>query len=185
MKKEADKNLTYVKPQVQSDYCRGLKHTACGPLDAFVRPANTSKNDKSIKLNLIQLTLRAFLVNCCPQNLFSYKLRRSGHFSTRIWPSDQFEFETPGLQHALFIVLLCGAHSSEKNEFFGNEKHGEKCCILCCKQNLKRYLEYVSCKTQEEIWIFLLINIFSNFFFFLSGRNIIEISFHELYHCNN
>jgi hypothetical protein len=66
-----------------------------GPPDVLVRPANTSKNDKSIKFDQIRLIFRGFLVYCGPQKLFSYKLRPAEHFFSRMWPSDQFEFETP------------------------------------------------------------------------------------------
>ncbi len=53
----------------QGSQTRGPR-ASCGPPDAFVRPANTSKNDKSIKLDQILLFLRAFFVKCGPQKLF-------------------------------------------------------------------------------------------------------------------
>ncbi len=80
----------------QGSQTRGPQAT-CGPPDAFVRPRNTSKNAKSIMFDQIKLILRAFLVYCGPQKLFSYKLRPADHSISRMWPSDQFEFETPVL----------------------------------------------------------------------------------------
>ncbi len=63
----------------QGSQTRGPQ-AACGPPDAFVRPANTSKNDKSVKFDQIWLILRAFLVNCGPQKLSSYEQRPTEHF---------------------------------------------------------------------------------------------------------
>ncbi len=90
---------------------------ACGPPDASVRPANNSKNDKSIKFDQILLILRAFLVNCGPQKLFSYKLRPVEHSFSRMWPSDQFEFETPGL-----VSLYCN-YIIHKWNYCNNAEH--------------------------------------------------------------
>jgi hypothetical protein len=90
------------KRQLITLQIRVLKY---GPPDAFVRPANTSKNEKSIKFDQIYLILRAFLVFCGPQKLFSYKLRHAEHFSSSIWPSNQFEFETPGLDHQEMCIF--------------------------------------------------------------------------------
>jgi hypothetical protein len=64
-------------------------------------PRTPQKNDKSIKFDQIKLILRAFLVNFGPQKLFSYKLRPAEHFFSRMWPSDQFEFETPALDEKI------------------------------------------------------------------------------------
>jgi hypothetical protein len=50
--------------------------------------------------------LRAFLVNCGPQELFTDKLRPAKHFFFGMWPSHKFEFETPGLDHR----FLTGVH---------------------------------------------------------------------------
>ncbi len=60
-------------------------------------PRAPQKNDKSIKFEKIWFSLMAFLVNCGPQKLISYVLWYAEHFFSRMWPMDQFEFETPGL----------------------------------------------------------------------------------------
>ncbi len=77
-----------------------------GPPDAFVRPAITLKNDKSIKFDQIYLILTAFLVNCGLEKLVSFKLRPAKHFFSKMWFSDQFEFETPDLELFFFIFNL-------------------------------------------------------------------------------
>jgi hypothetical protein len=81
----------------QGSQTRGPR-AACGLPDALVRPANTSKHDKSLKFDQIKLYLRAFLAFCGPQKLFSYKLGPAEHFFSRMWPSNQFEFETLGIE---------------------------------------------------------------------------------------
>ena len=62
------KNIQVVQLE-QGSQTRGPR-AACGPPDALVRPANTSKNNKNIKFDQIKLILRAFLVNCGPKKLF-------------------------------------------------------------------------------------------------------------------
>ncbi len=79
-----------------------------GPWDAFVRPANTSKNAKSIKFDKIQLIFRAFPVYCGPQKLFPCKLRPAEHCFARIWPSNQFEFETPNNKNSNWLLIYHG-----------------------------------------------------------------------------
>ncbi len=70
-----------------------------GPPDAFVRPASISKTENIVNFDQIQLILRAFLVNCGPQELFSDKLRPAKHCFFGMWPSHKFEFETPGIDN--------------------------------------------------------------------------------------
>ncbi len=83
-------------------YNRGLKHAARRPHVArqmhLCGPRTPQKNAKSIMFDQIKPIFRAFLVYCGPQKLFSYKLRPAEHFISRMWPSYQFEFETPGIQ---------------------------------------------------------------------------------------
>ncbi len=57
-----------------------------GPPNACVWPVNISKIDKIIYFDQIYLNLRAFLVNCGPQKLFSYKLRPAEHCSLECGP---------------------------------------------------------------------------------------------------
>jgi hypothetical protein len=37
---------------------------------------------------------------------FSCKLQPAKHFISRMWPSDQFEFETPALEHSVFKHVM-------------------------------------------------------------------------------
>jgi hypothetical protein len=55
----------------------GLKHVA---RQMHLRGTLTSKTDKMIKFEQIQLIFRAFLVICCPHKLFSIQLRHMKHF---------------------------------------------------------------------------------------------------------
>jgi hypothetical protein len=71
----------------------------------WVSNKRPSKNDKSIKFDQIKLILRAFLVFCGPQQLFSYTLWSAEHFFSRMWPSNQFEFETPVLTRPNIYIL--------------------------------------------------------------------------------
>jgi hypothetical protein len=63
-------------------------------LPAFMRLANISKNNKSVKFDQILYILRAFLVNCSPHKLFLNKLQSTEHFFSGMWPSHKFEFQT-------------------------------------------------------------------------------------------
>ncbi len=62
-----------------------------------MRAANIPKIEKIISFVQIKLILSAFLVICGPEKLVSNKLRPAEHFFCGLWPSDKFEFETPGL----------------------------------------------------------------------------------------
>ncbi len=91
-----------------SRICRGLK------------PANIPKHDKIINFDQIQFILRAILVNCGPQNLFSKKLWPAENFFFGMWPSDEFQYETPALGYA--------------------QNRIESVSSLTCDQTLKFYL---------------------------------------------
>ncbi len=67
----------------QGSQTRGPR-AACGPTDAFVRPANTSKKYQEYN---IWSNLAIF-------EGFSCILRPAENFISRMWPSNQFEFET-------------------------------------------------------------------------------------------
>jgi hypothetical protein len=79
---------------------------ACGPPYAFARPANVSKTDKIIKVDTILLMMRAFLVNCGPQKLFFNKQQPTEHFFFVMWPSYEYEFETPALYICFTSLIL-------------------------------------------------------------------------------
>jgi hypothetical protein len=78
---------------------------ACGPPDAFERPANILKIDKSINFDQISLIFGKFSLfegySCklLPAKVFSIKMRPADQFYLGMWPS---EFETPALHVLVF-----------------------------------------------------------------------------------
>ncbi len=105
-----EKSLVGLTPVLHStfdihSYCWNLTQgsqthgprVAFGPPAAFVRPGNLSKTDKINFFEQSWVTFRAFLVICVSQKLSLIKLWPAEHFFFRMWPFDQFEFETPAL----------------------------------------------------------------------------------------
>ncbi len=79
----------------------------------------------------------AFLVNCGPQKLFSYKLWPAEHFFSRMWPFDQFEFETPELELIKFLSPQTSTLNKRKAElnFSGHESITSKFWEFLTKQS--------------------------------------------------
>jgi hypothetical protein len=84
-------NFSY--PLRQGSQTRGPR-AACGSPDALVRPANTSKNDKSIRkvwsnlayfegFSCILRPARVFLINCGPRSIFTLECGPPTNLSLR------------------------------------------------------------------------------------------------------
>ncbi len=78
-------NLYSFVSMIQGSQTCGLR-AVCGPPVAFARPANMSKTDKIQNFDQIWPILRAFLINCGPQKIFSIKLWPTEHFSLECGP---------------------------------------------------------------------------------------------------
>jgi hypothetical protein len=60
-------------------------------------PQIPQKMPRVLCLIIISLFWRLFLYTAACKSFFSYKLRPAKHFISRMWPADQFGFETPAL----------------------------------------------------------------------------------------
>ncbi len=80
-------------------YYKGLKQgprAACGPSGVIVRPAFIWKTSDMLNFDQIYLNLRAFISFVAHGMFFPLNWAR-GSFFIWMWPSYQYEFETPAL----------------------------------------------------------------------------------------
>ncbi len=128
-------------PLTQGSQKRG-PWAACGPPNAFVRPASISKTENIINFGQIQLIFGNFSCKLWLARAFSDKLRPAKHFFFGMWPSHEFEFETPALTYTHVPIGRSQLYSLIRSNCSNLSSASFEACSLTVSHPMKKHMFY-------------------------------------------